>query len=145
MKIEVRRAAESDIDFIAALEKENFTLGESREDFVKMLADGEKVLLVATLDGERAGYVAAYTVCRESDILTVAVESAFRKNGVGKALLSALFDALQGQSDALFLEVRASNDAARKLYLACGFSEIGTRRNYYKLPTEDAILYKKDL
>lgn len=145
MKIEVRRAAECDIDFIAALEKKNFTLGESREDFLKMLSAPDKVLLVATLDGEHAGYVAAYTVCRESDILTVAVESAFRKNGIGRALLDALFDALQGQSDALFLEVRSSNAAARRLYTSAGFCEIGVRKNYYKLPTEDAILYKKDL
>lgn len=145
MKIEVRRACECDIDFIAVLERETFSLPESREDFLKMLCDGEKVLLVATLDGAAVGYIAAYTVCRESDILTVATDPAFRKMGVGRALLLALFDALHGKSDAIFLEVRVTNSAARHLYTACGFEEIGMRKNYYKLPTEDAVLYKKDL
>ena len=145
MKIDVRRAAEPDLDFIAALEKENFSISEKREDFEKMLDSVDKVLLVATLDGERVGYVAAYTVARESDILTIAVEPRFRGSGVGRALILALFDALSGESDAVFLEVRKSNEAARKLYASSGFCEIGSRKNYYKLPTEDAILYKKDL
>jgi len=145
MKIEVRRAAESDLDFIAALEKESFSIPEKREDFEKMLCSPDKVLLVATCDGECAGYVAAYTVVRESDILTVAVEPRFRGCGVGRELLCALFDALSGESDVIFLEVRESNGAARKLYTSAGFSVIGSRKNYYKLPTEDAILYKKDL
>ena len=145
MKIEVRRAAECDLDFIAALEKETFSVPESREDFEKMLTSGDKVLLVATLDGEAAGYICAYTVCRESDILTVATAKHFRKMGVGRALLDALFASLDGVSDAIFLEVRESNASARRLYASCGFSEIGTRKNYYKLPTEDAVLYKKDL
>jgi len=145
MKIDVKRAEASNLDFIAALEKENFSLPEKREDFEKMLTAPDKVLLVATLDGVQAGYVAAYTVARESDILTVAVEPCFRGSGVGRALIFALFDALSGESDAVFLEVRKSNEAARSLYASTGFCEIGLRKNYYKLPTEDAILYKKDL
>ena len=145
MKTEIRKADASDLDFIAALEKESFSLPESREDFEKMLDNPEKHLLVATLDGVRAGYICAYTVCRESDILTVAVSSDFRKKGIGRALVSALFDTLCGESDTLFLEVRQSNAAARALYEGLGFCEVGMRKNYYKLPTENAVLYKKDL
>ena len=143
--IEVRRACEADLDFIASLEKENFSIPEKREDFEKMLTAGDKTLLLATFDGELVGYVAAYTVCRESDILTVAVKPCFRQKGIGKALIFALSDALKAESDAIFLEVRRSNDGARRLYEAAGFVIVGERKNYYKLPTEDAILYKKDL
>ncbi len=145
MKTEIRKAAESDLDFIAALEKETFSMPETREDFEKMLENPEKHLLVATCDGVIAGYICAYTVCRESDILTVAVLPAFRKMGIGRALVNALFDALSGESDALFLEVRESNAAARALYEGLGFMQVGMRKNYYKLPKENAVLYKKDL
>ena len=55
------------------------------------------------------------------------------------------FDELCGKSDAVFLEVRRSNGAAISLYTSLGFENIGVRKNYYKLPTEDALLYKKDL
>ena len=91
------------------------------------------------------GYVGAYTVCRETDIVTVAVAPDMRRMGVGKQLLATLADALSGNSDALFLEVRESNTAARALYTGMGFAEIGKRRGYYSHPTEDAILYKKEI
>ena len=65
--------------------------------------------------------------------------------GVGRELVKALFSELAGVSDALFLEVRASNFAAISLYTSLGFEKVGVRKNYYKLPTEDAILYKKEL
>ncbi len=144
MKIEIRNACEGDVDFIASLEKETFSVPQSRDDFLKML-DGEKHLLVAVCNGETAGYVSAYTVCRETDIMTVAVAPAYRKNGIGHALINALCEKLCGESDAIFLEVRRSNGAARRLYSSHGFFEVGVRKNYYKLPTEDAILYKKEL
>lgn len=145
MKTEIRKALAGDIDFIAELEKETFSLPQSKKDFEEMVTSPQKLLLVATLDGERAGYIGAYTVCRESDIMTVAVAERFRQNGIGKMLVSALFEELSGESDALFLEVRESNLPARKLYSSLSFYEVGKRKAYYKLPTEDAILYKKDL
>lgn len=110
-----------------------------------MLDAPDKVLLVAVGDGTPVGYVGAYTVCRETDILTVAVAPAARRSGVGRQLMAALFAALAQESDAVFLEVRESNAAARALYASLGFAEIGVRRGYYKLPTEDAVLYKKEL
>lgn len=145
MRTEIRRATPSDIAFIAKLEAETFSLPQSAESLSEMANGCAKILLVATLDGEYAGYIGAYTVCRESDIMTVAVLPAFRKKGVGRALVNALFDELNGESDALFLEVRASNTAAISLYTSLGFERIGVRKNYYKSPTEDAILYKKEL
>ena len=145
MKIEVRKADISDIEFISVLEKETFSLPQSPDGFAEMIQNGEKHLLVALHDGERAGYIGAYTVCRESDIMTVAVSPAFRKCGIGKALVNALFDELSGVSDTLFLEVRESNSAAIALYSSLGFEKVGIRKNYYKLPTENAVLYKKDL
>ena len=45
----------------------------------------------------------------------------------------------RGATD-LFLEVRASNEAAISLYRAFGFNPVGTRKNYYKNPSEDACL-----
>lgn len=145
MEITVKRATDDDIDFVSALEKETFSLPQSREDFSGMLSSPEKLLLVAVCDGERAGYIGAYTVCRETDIMTVATHPAFRKMGVGRALVNALFYELWGDSDVVFLEVRESNAAAKTLYEWLGFCQIGRRKNYYKLPTEDALLYKKEL
>ena len=77
--------------------------------------------------------------------MTVATKPAFRRRGIAKEMITSLFDALSGESDALFLEVREGNFAARTLYASLGFFEVGMRRAYYKNPTENAVLYKKEL
>ena len=110
-----------------------------------MLGKEDHILLVAEQHGAPIGYICAYTVCRESDILTVAVAPAARRCGAGRALLEALIEVLTGDSDAIFLEVRQSNAPARALYASMGFCEVGVRRGYYQHPKEDAVLYKKEI
>lgn len=145
MKIDVYTASEQDLSAIAALEAATFSSPWKPEDFQKMLTDPDRLLLAAFADGVFCGYVGSYTVARESDVTTIAVLPAFRQSGVGRALIGGLCDELCGKSDAIFLEVRESNAAARHLYEGCGFRRIGKRRGYYKAPAEDAILYQKDL
>ena len=145
MKINVCAASEKELDAIAALEAATFSAPWKREDFAKMRTDQSRLLLAAHADGAFCGYIGSYTVAGESDITTVAVLPDFRRCGVGLALLQALCNALSGQSDAVFLEVRESNTAARRLYEKCGFCAVGKRNGYYTCPTEDAILYKKEI
>ena len=72
----------------------------------------------------------------------VLVSPAARRRGLGRRLLSAVLEcAEKNEVKNLTLEVRASNTAARHLYEACGFSPCGVRRNFYKHPTEDAVVY----
>jgi [ribosomal protein S18]-alanine N-acetyltransferase len=60
--------------------------------------------------------------------------------------LQAFLDhAKSAHSDAVFLEVRQSNAAARRFYEKNGFQQSGRRKSYYANPSEDAILYRIDL
>ena len=143
--LQIKKAEKSDIPFVAALEATAFSLPQSESAFAAMLEKQDHLLLVAAKDGAPVGYVCAYTVCRESDVLTVAVSPSARRCGIGRALIDALIQALQGASDALFLEVRTSNAPARALYTSLGFAEVGVRRGYYQSPKEDAVLYKREI
>ena len=49
----------------------------------------------------------------------------------------------ENQGDALTLEVRSGNAAARNLYKTCGFQEEAIRKAYYRHPTEDAVIMWK--
>ena len=53
---------------------------------------------------------------------------------------AGLEQALKKGITRLFLEVRASNTAAKNLYKSLGFLETGVRRGYYHGPAEDALL-----
>ena len=97
-------------------------------------------LSVADADGRVAGFLAWRTVAEgEFEILNVAVGPAFRRRGVGRALVESLQERLSG---VVYQELRASNDAARGLYKSLGFQEVGARPGYYENPLEAAIVMK---
>jgi len=76
----------------------------------------------------------------------IVVSPLFRREGIGRRLLEELLSrARESGGDALFLEVRESNTAARSLYEQAGFQLTGRRKNYYKDPREDGILYRRNL
>ena len=86
-------------------------------------------------------YCAAWLVFDELHINNLAVAPAWRRRGLGAALLSEVLarTAREGAHRAT-LEVRASNLAARGLYERFGFRTVTARRGYYTNPVEDALV-----
>lgn len=104
-------------------------------------------LWLAALDGGTlAGYIGSQSVQGEADVMNLAVSPAYRRRGVGRALLRELAGALRTKGvTALLLEVRPSNEAAASLYRSEGFVQVGRRKNYYFHPREDALILRKEL
>ena len=87
---------------------------------------------VALEGGDVVGFYIGWLVHGELQVLTVAVLPKARRLGVASAILSrVLFDATSEGATSAFLELRASNDAARALYTRFGFAVTGERTNYY--------------
>lgn len=130
---------------VAELEKVCFSDPWSENSVASELENPLSCWLVA-LDGETvAGYVGSQTVLDETDMMNVAVHPDFRRKGVARGLILALIGELkQRGSHCLTLEVRASNAPARTLYESLGFAHVGTRRNYYQNPKEDALILRKE-
>jgi len=90
-----------------------------------------------------AGFLVAHHLAPEWELENIVVAPGARRRGIGRQLLQALLDrARETNTDGVFLEVRESNAAARKLYERAGFRHSGRRRSYYQNPSEDAILYR---
>ena len=84
----------------------------------------------------------------EAHLLNLCIHPDQQRQGTGRRLLHRMLRvASERQADTVFLEVRASNTAARALYEDEGFGEIGQRRDYYPADSgrEDAIVYAKAL
>ena len=77
----------------------------------------------------------------EREILNLAVDPAERRRGVARKLLETELRRAKMQ---WFLEVRASNPSAIKLYESAGFREAGRRESYYRNPAEPGIVMKFD-
>lgn len=83
---------------------------------------------------------------RESEILVFGTLEAQRRCGYGQALLQAAIDDLAHEAvSSIWLEVRASNLGAIRLYKRLGFEVFDCRRDYYRSPTEDGWIMKKSL
>jgi len=89
------------------------------------------------------GFFAGWIVEDELHVNNVASHRDYRRIGIGRSLMEAAIDEtrLRGGKEVV-LEVRASNEAAQVLYQELGFGFIGRRRDYYRLPTEDALVMK---
>ena len=86
------------------------------------------------------GYTCSWRVTDEVHLLNVAVQEGRRGRGIGRILVEAVIgEARAAQARTLFLEVRAGNVAARRLYRQLGFRDLGIRRGYYG-PGQDAIV-----
>jgi ribosomal-protein-alanine N-acetyltransferase len=91
------------------------------------------------------GFVLARVAAEEAEILTLAVHPAARRQGHGAALLAAaMAGAVARGAGAMFLEVAEGNAAARALYAAAGFAEVGRRRRYYP-DGGDALVLRRAL
>jgi [ribosomal protein S18]-alanine N-acetyltransferase len=96
--------------------------------------------LVADVNSCVAGFLVTREVGPgEREILNLAVDPAQRHTGTARGLLG---DALARAKGAWFLEVRASNTAAIRLYESAGFQRAGRRPDYYYEPADDAIVMR---
>ena len=97
--------------------------------------------LAARVDGELVGFALAYLIPPEGEIADICVSPEARGQGIAFLLMQAL---MEGECSEFWLEVRASNTPARRLYEKLGFVPVGIRRNYYDSPREDAIVMRCD-
>lgn len=143
--IRIEQMTISHVPQIAALERACFSDPWSERSILSEL-DNPLSLWLAALDGERvAGYIGSQTVLGESDMLNLAVSPDYRRQGIGRALVTALIDRLRQQgSRCITLEVRSSNLPAGRLYESLGFFQAGLRKGYYEKPREDARILKKE-
>ena len=134
----IDRLQEKDIDQVAQIEAEIFSVPWSIKSFKDALASEQNIYLKAETDDQIVGYCGIWTSFES------AVKKEFRKAGLGQKLLEAGIQAAAAKGvERILLEVRQSNKAAIRLYEKNGFQTIGLRKSYYTKPVEDAILMER--
>lgn len=134
---------EAHLAAVAELEQQCFAEPWS-ESALKLLCHGTGLGVVippeAGEDTARA-YGGMTVVLDEGSITNIAVRPDLRRRGLGRTVVEALLDRAQAAGVVnVYLEVRVSNEPALALYRSLGFIAVGTRKNFYKLPTEDAYV-----
>jgi ribosomal-protein-alanine acetyltransferase len=167
--VRLRLATLSDLPAMVEIERENPTTASwSHEHYksllrpaVNELSENFFIVLEALLESSEsksdpqpaptpsiAGYLAAQAVDNVWDLQYIVIAKKFRRRGLATTLLNELIAHVRNKNvpnkncSQIFLEVRASNQAAQALYSKLGFKVIGTRKNYYPAPQqEDAIRF----
>lgn len=136
----LRPLMEADLAAVAAIEEASDLPRRSMEARRAELGDERTRGVVLEVGGTVVGVGSLWLGVDEAHITSLAVAVEARRRGHGRRLATALV-ALAGSlgAEAVTLEVRASNGAARALYRACGFEEVGERRRYYP-DGEDAVI-----
>jgi ribosomal-protein-alanine N-acetyltransferase len=147
MNVSIVGVTKDDLPAVAEIERVAFSDPWSEKSFREALAHPAIYFAAARSDeGAVLGYVVAWFVADEGQIANLAVAPSGWGVGIGRALLDAsLREARLREVDEVYLEVRDSNERARRLYGSRGFEEVGRRKQYYSRPVEDAIVLRRSL
>ena len=141
------RMAEPNLDDIVAIEQAVHIHPWSRGNFADSITAGYHCW-VANRESALVGYGVVMIGAGEAHLLNLSVAPDWQRQGIG-AELTRFFVKLSRDygADKIYLEVRPSNGAARALYVAQGFAEIGVRRDYYPASggREDAVIMELPL
>jgi ribosomal-protein-alanine N-acetyltransferase len=143
-----RLEGDADLEGVLFVESESFTNPWTREMYAWELQNRAvcHIYVVRMAGRPVVGFCAFWLVVDEIHINNVAILPELRGRGMGTTLMQHVFaEARRLGARRATLEVRGSNEGARRLYERLGFTVAGRRPSYYTNPVEDAIILWKDL
>ena len=144
--LRLRKMEEKDSSKIAQLEQEIFSDAWTKAGVEGTWRQSHAFIVAAEEEHELIGYCIVYYVLDEAEIARLAVAKNYRRVGAGRSIMDKTEQICREKGvERVLLEVRESNETARKFYLNYGFSEDGIRKNFYTEPVEDAVLMSKSI
>jgi ribosomal-protein-alanine N-acetyltransferase len=137
-------------DLPGVMELENLLFSDdawSKETYRTELTEpgGTRHYIVAEDDGVLMGWAGLAAAGGQGDVLTIGVRPERQGRGLGSILLTELLgEAADRGCGQVFLDVRADNARARRLYERMGFTAIGVRKRYYQPSGVDAIVMVRE-
>ncbi len=144
--VTIREMSPGDVLVIMEIEKASYSMPWSETSFLGEVYSRHSITRVAELNGNIVAYVCIKQVADEGVLMNLTVHPDYRRQGIANMIFgNAIEDLRTNGCRFLFLEVRISNIAAKKLYEKLHFKVIGTRKDYYLRPTEDAVVMMREL
>jgi len=140
-------ATKMDIEGVLEVERSSFASPWSEKMFVSDLSEPFARFLVGKDEsGAVIGFAIFWMVSGELHLLNLAILPSMRRQGYARMFLNHMLDeGAKADCELAFLEVRPSNDAARRLYESMGFEDFYIRRGYYTDNNENALVMMRRL
>lgn len=140
----IRRMKETDLAAVRTIESLSFSNPWSETTFrgeIQNTSISFPLVVVRKPEDTVVGYIIFWHIRDDVQVNNIAVHPDFRGKGIGEALMRHVIDKVRANGATFVtLEVRPSNAGAVALYRKLGFEILGTRKNYYTNPDEDAYL-----
>jgi ribosomal-protein-alanine N-acetyltransferase len=140
----IRRMKEDDLPAVRAIEGLSFSNPWSDNTFrgeIQNTPVSSPLVVVRRPGAEVVGYIVYWQIRDDVQVNNIAVHPVCRGLGLGEAMMRfAIAKVRAAGAEFMTLEVRQSNVAAMALYKKLGFEILGTRKNYYAKPDEDAYV-----
>ena len=136
----------ADLDAVLGIEQASFHNPTTREWYESELQRPDVcfVYVIRVPESRVVGFCAFWKVVDQIHINNLAVHPDYRHRGLGTCLLAHVLDeAIRLGAPHATLEVRRSNEPARRLYEHAGFVLAGVRTSYYTNPIEDALILSR--
>jgi ribosomal-protein-alanine N-acetyltransferase len=145
----VEPANARDAPRLAQLHAASFAHGWGESEFEQMMSERNTLVHRLKIGRKTVGFAVSRMGADEAEILSIAIDSAYRGRGLSRSLLMTHLGHLAGRGvRTIFLEVEENNQAARRLYERTGFVVVGRRERYYKQANGEqlnALLMRRDL
>jgi len=140
-QIHIRWMIRRDMAEVQAIENRCFEFPWREDDFIRCLRNRNVIGMVADVGEQVAGFNIYELHRNRLHILNFAVDPAFRRRGVGAAMVSKLVNKLSPQRrNRIMLEIRETNLDAQLFFRGLGFRAVSLLRDFYEDTTEDAYL-----
>lgn len=140
----IRRMRAADVPALSSILNESPNASRWSDDSLRSAAQSG-TSWVAEQEGRVVAFLLGRAITDEFEILNLAVTQHVRRCGIATGLLETMIEWSKGDGiQRIYLEVRASNEAAKTLYARHGFGQCGTRARYYQYPQEDAIVLVRE-
>ncbi len=149
MQIIVEQAGLRNLQELLRIERECFTREAfTKEQIIGLLRNPEAISLLAKVNGEVAGFIIGlvenHGTIRVGHVYTIDVAVKHRRRRVGVKLLKEMEEAFLNRGvGTIYLEVRADNEAAKRLYRMQGYVEIEPLNDYYSTGVHGLRLKKQ--
>lgn len=132
----------ADAPAVYAIERQVQSHPWSEKLFCESIGGGYQSWVMLDDANHIIGFCIMQKVLDEANLLLMATDPQWQKRGLGYQLLNYAVEQLGSETNVVFLEVRASNQPALKLYEKSGFHQMDVRKNYYLTTTgkEDAVI-----
>ena len=138
--ISFNRLTSIEIPSVLFIEEQNSDYPWTQLQFTTSIENSNNLSYCLSLKGKTIGYLIAMLTLDTADILNIGIESNFKRQGHGTALLNHLIEELKkSHISEIILEVRAGNNSAIQFYKKQGFEKISLRKNYYMKNSKNQI------